>query len=587
MSTFATGIATIDDQMILRKADDAFHSFIGQDIYAPITYRMYSADTHRFTEALDELRLDKCSKNVVALRIKDYEEIYHWVVITLTKEPFDLNGRPLYHVVLTPFYGSDSERIEVQRLQKENDVLYQLIDASLLTYDSETELLDIYAHSDGLKVSLFHGSLADWEHDFTNKETNVAVLNEFRQLCSDIKEGKEKFSHTVMTGYFSKDGKEEPCIFRCNSIHGDDTFHKVIGSISTLNHSQSSLSIADFTLDAGIPILNKQSIIEYAKRALLTGRSKVYLTILDLDNFKAVNDTFGHFYGDEVLSTVADIITKTLGDLGVAGRIGGDEIMIILTGIQSHAELRNTLRSIRTNIEWTYKDLQENLRVTCSMGVAAYPDHATSYESLFQLADRMLYTAKKKGKNRYVIYTPELHNLNDEPDKTDAFCDSVLDQMKRDKTGVMQRLTEGFLVQKIVTYERAMTEILYAFELDEIVMVYDNMQMATSWTKEKVTNDMNDPAFLNPGFAFFKEFDVYNTLITNNFFYMEEKAPQLVERLRELSLESCFFYKMTHKESPFGYVLFAKKNIRQQWSEYEKTMLALAGKIIELSMLER
>ena len=86
MSTFATGIATIDDQMILRKADDAFHSFIGQDIYAPITCRMYSADTHRFTEALDELRLDKCSKNVVALRIKDYEEIYHWVVITLTKE---------------------------------------------------------------------------------------------------------------------------------------------------------------------------------------------------------------------------------------------------------------------------------------------------------------------------------------------------------------------------------------------------------------------------------------------------------------------------------------------------------------------
>ena len=261
--------------------------------------------------------------------------------------------------------------------------------------------------------------------------------------------------------------------------------------------------------------------------------------------------------------------------------------MIILTGIQSHAELRNTLRSIRTNIEWTYKDLQENLRVTCSMGVAAYPDHATSYESLFQLADRMLYTAKKKGKNRYVIYTPELHNLNDEPDKTDAFCDSVLDQMKRDKTGVLQRLTEGFLIQKIVTYERAMTEILYAFELDEIVMVYDNMQMATSWTKEKVTNDMNDPAFLNPGFAFFKEFDVYNTLITNNFFYMEEKAPQLVERLRELSLESCFFYKMTLKESPFGYLLFAKKNIRQQWSEYEKTMLALVGKIIELSMRER
>lgn len=587
MSVFCTGIATIDDQMILRKADDAFHSFIGQDIYAPITYRMYSADTHRFTEALEELRLDKCSKNVVALRIKDYEEIYHWVIITLTKEPFNIDGLPLYHVVLTPFQNSDAESTKLHRLQQENNILYQLIDGSLLTYESETELLTLFAISDGLRISLFHGTLAEWEHDFANKGTDSSSLDTFSLLCADIKAGKDKFSHKIMTGYFSRENSPELCAFHCHSIPAENDSHKVIGTITALNRSHSSLSAAEFTLDAGIPILNKQSIIEYAKRALLTGTSKVYLIILDLDNFKSVNDTFGHFYGDEVLATVADIVTKTLGDLGVAGRIGGDEMMLLLTGIQSHAELRNTLRSIRTNVEWTYKDLQEDFRITCSMGVATYPDHATSYESLFQLADRMLYTAKKKGKNRYVIYTPELHNLSEEPDKTDAFCDSILDQMKRDKTGVMQRLTEGFLVQKIVTYERAMTEILYAFELDEIVMVYDNMQMATSWTKETISHDMNDPAFLNPGFAFFKEFDVYNTMITNNFFYLEEKAPLLVEKLRELSLESCFFYKMAHKESPFGYIMFAKKNIRQQWSEYEKTMLALIGKIIELSMLER
>ena len=587
MSEFCNGIATIDEQMILRKADDAFHSFIGQDIYAPITCRMYSEDVHRFTEALEDLRSDKCSKNIVALRIKDSEEIYHWVVITLTKEPFDLNGHLLYHVVLTPFHSSDSENSELHRLQQENNILYHLIDASLLTYDSETDCIDIYALSDGLQISLFRGSLTDWKNDFTSKETSTTAISEFNLLCADLRAGKEKFTHNIMTCYFSPEAKAELCSFRCCSMKEDGPFHKVIGCINTCNENKSALSIAEFTMDSGIPILNKQSIIEYAKRALLTGRSKVYLTILDLDNFKAVNDTFGHFYGDEVLATVADIINKTLGDLGVAGRIGGDEMMIVLTGITSHGELRNTLRSIRTNIEWTYKDLQNNLRITCSMGVAAYPDHATSYESLFQLADRMLYTAKKKGKNRYVIYTPELHNLNDEPDKTDAFCDSVLDRMKRDKTGVMQRLAEGFLVQKIVTYERAMTEILYAFELDEIVMVYDNMQMATSWTKEKVTNDMNDPAFLNPGIGFFKEFDVYNTLVANNFFYLEEKVPRLVERLRELSLESCFFYKMTYKDTPFGYVLFAKQNIRQQWSEYEKTMLALAGKIIELSMLER
>jgi diguanylate cyclase (GGDEF)-like protein len=360
-----------------------------------------------------------------------------------------------------------------------------------------------------------------------------------------------------------------------------ESFYKVFGCITVTRKQEVTAPALAGKLDAGVPVLNKKAITTYAKRAMAANNSQVHLVILDIDDFKSINDTFGHMFGDEVLLKAAEIIKESIGSAGVAGRIGGDEMLIVLTGIESHTELRNTLRSIRTGIEWAYQGVRDNLHVTCSIGVATYPEHGDNYDKIFQLADRMLYIAKSKGKNRYVIYTPELHD--NKLKNKDTGKKSSADSLKNDKTGVMRRLIEDFLVRKIVPYSTALQEIGFCFELDEIIMVYGNMKLSSTWNHEGFFDDREEGAYLNPDPGFFDCFDENNILAVNGIFNLEGKSTVFPELLTSRGIESVLFYKMTHSDQAFGYIMFAKKNRRQMWAEYDKTLLASVGKILELS----
>lgn len=113
-------------------------------------------------------------------------------------------------------------------------------------------------------------------------------------------------------------------------------------------------------------------------------RKSYYLTIIDVDDFKTINDTYGHMFGDEVLSRVSEIIRSDLNARGVAGRFGGDEFMILFENVKSEQELRLILKTITKNIQWAF-------------------------------ADKALYIAKAKGKNRYIIYDGRKHGKHHEP----------------------------------------------------------------------------------------------------------------------------------------------------------------------------
>lgn len=586
MEIFCNGSATIDEQLILRKADEAFYQFIGQDIYAPITHRIHSEDQHRFREALEELNTQNMQRNVVSVRLKGQDGNYCWVTIEVSYEPFLLDGKSLFHLSLSALTASKDYNNQLRQKNQEHEILLGLMNSIILSYCSDTDRLEIFMGCDSQKIYLFQGLLSDWKKDFLNGKLSYDSTSEFYALCRDMEEGKRSFHHSISTNGFSKNGSMELCVFRCRTLQDSYGNHKVLGCITSQGNQQDVILDTESLMDTGISVLNKKAITDYAKKVLLTNENKIYLVILDLDNFKEINDTFGHMFGDEVLSTTAEIIKSTLGNSGVVGRIGGDEMMLVLTGIESHAELRNMLRAIRMNIEWSYKESQKDLRITCSIGVAAYPDHSDSYEKLFQLADRMLYIAKQKGKNRYVIYTPEIHDATLASDKKES-AGNNLEHLREDKSGVLQRLIDEFLIRKIITYERAMTELIYCFELDEIIMVYENISTATIWSRKGVLNSLDDKEFLSPETGFLNSFDANHILVMNSIFNLEGKAPLLNSKLQERGVKSALFYKMTKHDKMLGYIMFAKTSRGQMWSEYEKTLFAMVGKIIELSMTDR
>ena len=139
--------------------------------------------------------------------------------------------------------------------------------------------------------------------------------------------------------------------------------------------------------------------LERARRA----DRPVALVMLDLDNFKSVNDTHGHPYGDEVLRAVGKNLAGVVRATDTAARVGGEEFALILPGTDGEVAYRIAERAREAVAEVSVRDLA----LSCSAGVATYPADAEDASSLCKLADGALYWAKRQGKQRTRRFDPE------------------------------------------------------------------------------------------------------------------------------------------------------------------------------------
>lgn len=158
--------------------------------------------------------------------------------------------------------------------------------------------------------------------------------------------------------------------------------------------------------------------VERARRM----ETELGLILIDLDNFKSINDTFGHPVGDEILLAFAGLFVgrSRAADLGfrlakndIAARYGGDEFALILPETPKHGTFAKAER-LRANVEKLKFDA--DLTQTISVGLAGFPDDADSPRGLIEAADRAMYVAKRQGRNRIVEYQPTLA----EPDESEV-----------------------------------------------------------------------------------------------------------------------------------------------------------------------
>lgn len=141
---------------------------------------------------------------------------------------------------------------------------------------------------------------------------------------------------------------------------------------------------------------------------LLTGaerhKTPVALLMVDIDNFKRINDNHGHAVGDEVLHHVAALVNEEKRASDLAARYGGDEFMIALPGHDSVAAIRLAER-LRNVFDDERKDVETRLPpVSVSIGIASYPADGLSLKSILKFADEALYEAKRRGRNQVYVY---------------------------------------------------------------------------------------------------------------------------------------------------------------------------------------
>nr|MDD6336072.1 diguanylate cyclase [bacterium] len=131
------------------------------------------------------------------------------------------------------------------------------------------------------------------------------------------------------------------------------------------------------------------------------------ILMIDTDNFKRVNDSQGHLFGDAVLSKLAASMKRLTRKSDVVGRIGGDEFMIFLKNMPNRKGVERKAAQLLDMFRNLFQDGNRCVQITGSIGVAVYPWDGDDFASLYHGADVALYQAKKQGKNQYVMYDPK------------------------------------------------------------------------------------------------------------------------------------------------------------------------------------
>ena len=139
-------------------------------------------------------------------------------------------------------------------------------------------------------------------------------------------------------------------------------------------------------------------------------RAQLALLFVDVDNFKSINDTLGHSFGDRVLQHIADRLHAAIGDAGLLARLGGDEFTVLLEEVGSADEVAACANRIVSMLQQPLTVDGRLLTTSASVGASLYPDHAADAEGLLRAADVALFRAKELGRNRFALYSPELYD---------------------------------------------------------------------------------------------------------------------------------------------------------------------------------
>ena len=196
-------------------------------------------------------------------------------------------------------------------------------------------------------------------------------------------------------------------------------------------------------------VLNRAAFVDRVTEIIQSEPdAKHALIMIDLDNFKQINDTLGHIKGDEVLIEMARSLESILRSGDAVGRIGGDEFMVCLKSIPSRSVTKKRAEYIR---EMLVMEVSKDLKVSGSLGIAMYPEDGLTFEELYQNSDAAVYEAKHKGRSRCEFFSGKYHgaSLRQPTSHIDTSSyDNELHEMRRAKIGEIIAANEELMTKE-------------------------------------------------------------------------------------------------------------------------------------------
>jgi len=215
-----------------------------------------------------------------------------------------------------------------------------------------------------------------------------------------------------------KDGELFPALLSISTVRDSDgKVMNYIGIFSDITRSKESEQRLELH-DALTGLANRLLFLDRLRQAIHQARrSRVKLGVmfLDLDGFKAVNDTYGHRIGDALLQQVAGRIQALLREQDTVARLGGDEFTVLVQGVRHAVEARGIAEKIRAGLAQAFEVEGHSCVVGVSIGISCYPLDGDSAETLLEQADAAMYQAKQGGRNRFCFSSPKGCGDEDDP----------------------------------------------------------------------------------------------------------------------------------------------------------------------------
>ncbi|MCR5676385.1 MAG: diguanylate cyclase [Lachnospiraceae bacterium] len=312
-------------------------------------------------------------------------------------------------------------------------------------------------------------------------------------------------------------------------------------------------------LDPLTGVVSRPYMIEFVRRMI---RDNVPFTfaLLDLDNFKFINDTYGHETGDEVLKHVGDDLIHYIGDRGVIGRYGGDEFLIVNFKDLVYADKKKFFEGMYANYHVKNNVLRKNLQlgicepyISGTTGCASFPEDAQDYSGLFALIDKTMYRGKCKGRNCYIIYVEEKHK-SIEIGKLEG----------RGLSTTLHNLSEQF---DLIDDLEEKLQLAFTTLRDDL-RVTDLYYVGRSGILKSVSNsELAEPV---PGIDNLMTCDIYSS---NNIADIEAASSSLYRILKELDMLSVLIVRIRMQKETYGYLMCAEKDNMRYWQENDCAVL--------------
>ncbi|MCR5350687.1 MAG: GGDEF domain-containing protein [Acholeplasmatales bacterium] len=328
----------------------------------------------------------------------------------------------------------------------------------------------------------------------------------------------------------------------------------------------------EYLLDPLTGILTRGSFEELVNELI---KKKIVFTLCmaDVDNFKLVNDNFGHHIGDECLKEFADRLVKAVGSDGICGRFGGDEFIFVVFGegtYDSAYERISKLYKETDVVRSTYNLNNVNIFITATIGCASFPKDATEYNELFLRTDKALYRGKTKGRNCYIIYVHEKHKDIDVQMKENSTIYGSLmsiDNQMNDNLNLHDRIKK--FTKTLVKMLDITNAVIINKDLEEINYLNDNVVKVTESDIKEIEYYFGQDLIIHP--SSLREY--------------KDNSKYFLRTLGMARVQAMCGIKIMNGKEFYGYIFLHEERLARIWQDKDFSLMLFIGKLLIISTL--